>query len=330
MASIYQRNGKFYGSFKEGGRWVRRLLGETRAEAERRLDEILEGDYRPPTPARFHFPTAVNSYLKKIRVYAKIASVQVARSSCRLLLDHFGQHEFSKEGMEKFIERRRREVSARSVNRDLIILRAILRHAVEERMLPEMPFKVTMLRAPKKRVLRILSKEEMRLLIGTAKHPYRGILLIAANTGFRLDEILHLTWDDVFWSERRIVIRGKDGWSPKSYQERSCFVSEEVIDYLHRHRNTSKWLFPNKWGRVRAVVRTCMDIREVFVRAGIYQKGTPLTHLIRHSVCSHLLGNGVDIETVRTVMGHASLQTTQGYAHTSDDRMRKANQALPW
>src|SRR5271157_4170112 len=53
MASIYQRNGKFYGSFKEGSRWVRRLLGKTRAEAERRLDEILQGDYTPPTPPRF-------------------------------------------------------------------------------------------------------------------------------------------------------------------------------------------------------------------------------------------------------------------------------------
>ena len=44
MASIFERNGKFYGSFQEGGKWVKRLLGETREAAERRLDEIVSGE----------------------------------------------------------------------------------------------------------------------------------------------------------------------------------------------------------------------------------------------------------------------------------------------
>jgi site-specific recombinase XerD len=101
-------------------------------------------------------------------------------------------------------------------------------------------------------------------------------------------------------------------------------------EHLATHRNAYRFVFANHRGQVRTMENTCRSIREVFQRAGLYQKGMPLTHLIRHSVCSHLLGNGVDIETVRVVMGHASIQTTQGYAHTTADRMRKVAQTLPW
>ncbi|HME69737.1 MAG TPA: tyrosine-type recombinase/integrase [Myxococcota bacterium] len=196
-------------------------------------------------------------------------------------------------------------------------------------MLKEMPFRVTLLKVPRKRVLRILSKEEVHLLIETAKHPYRGILLVAANTGFRIDEILHLTWNDIFWDEDRIAVTGKAGWTLKSYQERSCYVSHEVMDYLREHRNRSQWVFVNRRGKPLKVEPACNRIRAVFQRCGLYRRGIS-THLIRHSVCSHLLGNKVDLETVRVIMGHASIQTTQGYAHTTDDRMKKAVQALPW
>ena len=330
MASIFERNGKFYGSFQEGGKWVKRLLGETREVAERRLDEIVSGERRPTTPTPFHFPLAVNSYLKKIRVYAKPRSVEVALVSCRLWLDHFSEHPFSRRAVEKFIEHRRKKASTKTVNNDLIILRAILNHAVEVGMLTALPFKVRLLKASRRRVLRILSPEDIRGLLKQAKHPHRGILLVAANTGFRLDEILHLTWRDVFWEENRLAVTAKEGWTTKSYQERSCYVSPEVMNYLREHRNSHRWVFQTRQGKVRTVPATTRVIRKIFQRAGLYQKGVPLTHLIRHSVCSHLLGNGVDIETVRVVMGHASIQTTQGYAHTTTDRMRKVAQALPW
>ena len=289
----------------------------------------LAGSVRPTAATPFHFPLAVNSYLKKIRIYAKARSVDQARVSCRRWLDHFAALPFDRRGVEQYIENRRKKASTKTTNNDLIILRAILHHALEVGMLTALPFKVRLLKGAKRRVLRILSPEDIRGLLMQAKHPHRGILLVAANTGFRLDEILHLT-RDVFWEENRLAVTAKDGWTTKSYQERSCYVSPEVMDYLREHRNSHGWVFANRQGKVRTVSPIGRGIRRIFQRAGLYQRGIPLTHLIRHSVCSHLLGNGVDIETVRVVMGHASIQTTQGYAHTTEDRMRRVAQSLPW
>jgi integrase/recombinase XerD len=71
-------------------------------------------------------------------------------------------------------------------------------------------------------------------------------------------------------------------------------------------------------------------LRDVFRRAGVYQKGFPLTHWIRHSVGSQMLLGGVDLETVRDILGHADITTTALYLHGTEKAKRDATKALPW
>ena len=96
-----------------------------------------------------------------------------------------------------------------------------------------------MLKAPKRRELRLLSAEEIRKLLKCAHGRYRGIILIAATTGLRLSEILWLTWGDVYWDENRIAVRAKKGWTTKSHQNRSVFVPASVINWLREHRQSA-------------------------------------------------------------------------------------------
>ena len=64
-------------------------------------------------------------------------------------------------------------------------------------------------------------------------------------------------------------------------------------------------------------------LRTVFEWAGMYEKGR-LAHTFRHAVATHLLENGVDLETVRDWLGHHQVTTTALYLHATDDRKRKA------
>ena len=72
------------------------------------------------------------------------------------------------------------------------------------------------------------------------------------------------------------------------------------------------------------VFNTCRYVRKVFERAGVYEKGTPTIHLIRHTVACMLLSNGPDLETVRDWLGHANIATTRIYLHSTSERKREA------
>ena len=73
---------------------------------------------------------------------------------------------------------------------------------------------------------------------------------------------------------------------------------------------------------------TCRAVKKVFQKAGLYEKGTPTIHLIRHTVACTLLGNGTDLETVSDWLGHADISTTSIYLHTTDERKKRASQSL--
>ena len=59
----------------------------------------------------------------------------------------------------------------------------------------------------------------------------------------------------------------------------------------------------------------------------LYEKGK-LAHTLRHSVATELLASGVDLETVRDVLGHSNVTTTALYLHTIDERKRRAARQL--
>jgi integrase/recombinase XerD len=84
------------------------------------------------------------------------------------------------------------------------------------------------------------------------------------------------------------------------------------VDWVFQGRQPGeRWVSPLK------------AIRKAFQTAGIYEKGK-LTHAVRHTVATRMLQQGVDLETVRDVLGHADVTTTARYLHVVDEKKRAA------
>jgi len=150
-----------------------------------------------------------------------------------------------------------------------------------------------------------------------------AIIELFYSTGMRLSELAGLDVADVDVIGETARVMGKGG------RERICPVGGPALEAISRYRHAARVhsgpLFLNKSrGRLSARNIWAM-IRSRLVQAGLPSNLSP--HKLRHSFATHLLDNGADLRSVQTLLGHASLSTTQIYTHVTIERLKRAYQA---
>ena len=85
--------------------------------------------------------------------------------------------------------------------------------------------------------------------------------------------------------------------------------------------NNSKILFPSAIGGKLTTATIQAILKNATKKSGIKKRVYP--HLLRHSFATHLLENGTDIRYIQVLLGHSNLSTTQGYAHVSDESIKR-------
>lgn len=153
-----------------------------------------------------------------------------------------------------------------------------------------------------------------------------AILELFYSSGVRLSELAALDVEDFDLHNECVKVFGKGS------KERVCPVGTPAAEAIHKYRNAAKVmqgpLFISK-------LRRRMTTRAI---SGMFKKYHALSdiplnvspHKLRHSFATHLLDHGADLRSVQTLLGHASLSTTQIYTHVSIERMKKVyDQAHP-
>lgn len=221
------------------------------------------------------------------------------------------------------------EAENRTINMELKTLRSIFNLAKNWGYTKENPTDgIRMLKITNHITPRFLSEGEIKKLLDNCDGWLYPIFYTFLNTGMRKSELLNLEWSDMDFDRRKIIIRVKDNWRPKT-SEREIPINNGLFDLLKKHKETTKrgsYVFHNKEGIRIAENRLRKRLMALTKRCG-FPDVTKL-HTLRHTFASHLVMKGVDLPTVKKLMGHSKIETTMIYAHLADAHVDKAVEKL--
>jgi integrase/recombinase XerC len=218
---------------------------------------------------------------------------------------------------------RLRFAALRSFYKFLVLRRGLGRSPVAEVMLPK----------PERGLPVVLSVAQIDELLGMPLRlpadkksppwlPLRdaAILELFYSSGLRISELLALDVKDVDFIGETLKVRGKGA------KERIVPVGGPAVNAIQRYRQeaavTSGPLFLSR--RKQRISQQSVDL---LLRKYLKHSSIPFAispHKLRHSFATHLLDAGADLRSVQTLLGHASLSTTQVYTHVTRERLRQA------
>jgi len=147
-----------------------------------------------------------------------------------------------------------------------------------------------------------------------------AILELFYSCGLRISELLSIDVSDVDFIGETLQVLGKGS------KERIVPIGGPAINAIQRYRQeaaiTTGALFLSK--RRTRITQQAVDqlLKKYLKMSDIPFAISP--HKLRHSFATHLLDAGADLRSVQSLLGHASLSTTQIYTHVTKDRLKKA------
>ena len=234
---------------------------------------------------------------------------------------------------------RERELNAASRSRKIASLRSFYKYCcIKKRYFADNP--TLELENPKKnkRSPKYLTLEESRELINTAFNAPTEtnerdycILILFLNCGMRLAELRGIDISDIHGDILTVI--GKGNKERTIYLNKACM--EALSDWLNVRDNykikpeAKNALFVSKRGLRLSEDMIQITIKNLMAQAGLDTK-TYSVHKLRHTAATLMYKYGhVDLRSLQTILGHASVSTTQIYTHVDDDLLHKAVESNP-
>jgi len=321
-----------------------------------RKKEVQEG--RDPTLVRKIKYHTLKELRDQYLVWAeRQRGYRAKKSVVKLMYQEFGNlplSHFNTQLLDRYQSKGLKEGKAHAtINRHIATIKHMFTKAVEWEMATEEVLKKVRrvkLLPENNRRLRYLSKVESQALVDACSPHLRPIVITALNTGMRKEEILSLEWEKNIDLKHGFILLQKT----KNGDRREIPINEPLRESFQGlvRRLDSPYTFVNRDGRrfkdvkrsftsalKRAVLERCYGCKlerrktdsqspgncpscgETLRRDGIKDFRF---HDLRHTFASHLVMAGVDITTVKELLGHKTLAMTLRYAHLAPAHKARA------
>lgn len=273
--------------------------------------------------------TTIEAYrraLEQFRVYVRSSQGDLppGEISARLVLEYV-EH-----------LRQARGNGSSAINRTVTILKNFYRAMVamghlEYRSNPLLAFpkiKATPRKLPvvlsEKEVSRLLTQPNEDTVLGLRD---RAMLALLYGTGIRASECASLTVENVDFDERTVRVTGKGG------HQRVVPMNDRVAEAMERYAGARGVLEPQeaffrtRGGKALSRGAVYERVRTHARSAKIAKRVSP--HKLRHTFATHLVRRKVDLVTIRDLLGHRQITSTQIYLHTTAEELRHAASIHP-
>ncbi|WP_254712518.1 tyrosine-type recombinase/integrase [Polaribacter pectinis] len=228
------------------------------------------------------------------------------------------------------------ETSNRTINRKISSLKSFYKFLQKTKQIEGNPLaKHKALKVAKKVQVPFSSKEINSVISNISLEDdfvsVRNKLIVELfySTGIRRTELINIKEHQISFSDKTIKVLGKRN------KERFAPLLDSVLETLKKYVELKKEysrgleeLFITEKGNKIYETLVYRIINSYFSEVSSKVKKSP--HILRHSFATHLLNEGADLNSVKELLGHSSLASTQVYTHNSLDAIKKVyNQAHP-
>ena len=277
-----------------------------------------------------------NKYLEYAAFNFSKKHVQNIRTAFGKLIEAVGSEKLLSELQEEYLEKFLLEYFQKTKYGASLIYKALnasFNKAIKWNYLRVNPLKDFKLpRIPQNNPLYISQNDLCKILNHTHNHDLKDIFIFAFHTGCRLSEIINVKWKSIDFQENEIRIINSETFTTKSKKER-CVPMNDTLkemlvkripavleitqhEYVFSKANNKQYLQNYVSGNFKKAVR----------KAGINSKLH--FHCLRHGFASELVQYGISIYTVKELLGHADIKTTQIYAHLQKEQLAMAVMTL--
>ena len=226
--------------------------------------------------------------------------------------------------------KREKKLKNNSFSKIIVSLKVFLKHLREEY---NIPIDTDKLQMPRKTdiVREVLNKSDIEKIFdyfNDRKEKFhfenvRDLVVFKLGTymGLRRSEMINLNWEEIDFDNNTLFIHNAKGG-----KERKLYLNDGLKSLLAEYRlETGFYKGAVVRGKCNKRITICSLtnlISRIYRESGVYREGLCI-HSLRHTCADNLRINGIDIQAISNYLGHADINTTQGYLHSGEEDLKR-------